>query len=72
MLYEIWETASGNRIGAYPSVAAALEIVRRSVRDHGIGYTDTLVLAREDDAGDTVVLSEGKALAEFAAGTVRA
>lgn len=72
MLYEIWETASGNRVGAYSSVEAALDLIRCSVHRHGASYADTLLLAREDDDGHTVILAEGKALADLATGQVRA
>jgi hypothetical protein len=67
MLYELWETKSHNRIGAFPSPEAAIELVRRAVERHGSGYTDTLVLAREDDEGDTELIAEGADLAKLAA-----
>jgi hypothetical protein len=66
MLYEIWETASGNRVGAYASMSAALDVIHRSVEKHGASYADTLILAREDDDGETELLAEGADLVKMA------
>ncbi len=66
MLYEIWEAGSGNRVGAWASVDAALTLVLRSVEQHGPHYADSLMLAREDDEGDTEVLAEGQELVKMA------
>jgi hypothetical protein len=66
MLYEIWETGSRNRVGAFASLEAALTLVRRSVEKHGASYADTLALAREDEEGDTEVLAEGAELVKMA------
>ncbi len=67
MLYEIWETKSRNRVGAFASLDAALALVCRSVEQHGPRYAETLMLAREDDQGDTELLAEGAALMNMAA-----
>ena len=66
MTYELWETRSGNLMGAFASQAEALGALRRVIDIHGTEYVETLVLALEDDAGETTVLGEGQALAELA------
>jgi hypothetical protein len=67
VLYEIWETESRNRVGAFTSIEAALSLVRRSVETHGASYVDSLVLALEDDEGETELIAEGPELAKMAA-----
>jgi hypothetical protein len=66
MLFEIWDTGSRNRVGAFTSLEAALTLVLRSVEKHGAHYADTLMLAREDEAGDTELLAEGAELIAMA------
>jgi hypothetical protein len=62
MVYEIWETTSRNCVAAFPTLGEALALIRQSVEQNGDQYTDTLVLAREDDEGDVTLVSEGAAL----------
>ena len=66
MTYELWEIRSGNLMGAFPSQEEALGELRRAIDLHGTEYADTIVLALEDDTGETTTLAEGKALAELA------
>jgi hypothetical protein len=63
--YELWETRSGNLMGSFASEAEALAVVRDAIRQHGRGYAETLILAREDDE-ETVTLAEGAGLADLA------
>ncbi len=39
--YEIWEAAAGNCVGMYPTLEAALSVVRESVDAYGKVYTET-------------------------------
>jgi len=66
MLYEIWEAGSRNRIGAFTSLEAALALVRQSVEQHGARSAAMLLLAREDEAGETELLAEGAELMAMA------
>ena len=65
MTYELWETRSGNLMGAFTSQQEALNAVRRAIDLHGPHYTRTVVLAVEDETGETTTLAQGKALAEL-------
>ena len=55
-MYELWDTDSGNLVGAYGSERAALEAVR------GMSQVEHLALAREV-GGQTRPIAEGAALA---------
>jgi hypothetical protein len=57
MTYELWDTDSGNLLGAYESERAALDAVRALTR------VPHLALAREDAEGRTVPIAQGAALA---------
>lgn len=65
--YELWDTASSNLVGSYPTRKAALAVVRNAVREHGPGVFDTIALGGEDDRGNVVPIAQGRALVELAA-----
>jgi hypothetical protein len=43
-IFELWDTASRNLIGAYESEVDALGFVRAYVAEHGPGYPSSWVL----------------------------
>lgn len=62
MNFEIWDIRSGNVLGSWGSQAEALRLVRELFDTHGTTAIRELVLAREDDTGETVTLAEGTEL----------
>lgn len=61
--YELWNTSSGNIMGAFETEAAALEIVRKGIAAHGLSYTDHLMLGYEDSAGRSRKIADREELA---------
>ena len=51
-LFELWDGASRNLIGAYESEADALAFVHAYVTEHGPAYPSSWVLLWDDDAAD--------------------
>ncbi len=49
--YELWNTRTGNIVGAFDSEDAALEAVRQAVESYGRDYAEHLLLGREDRHG---------------------
>jgi len=66
MIYELWETSSGNLVGTYTTEREALDIVQLGIERHGPHYADTFLLGYEDLHGEAHVLAEGRALADRA------
>jgi hypothetical protein len=66
MTFALWDLETGNLVGAYDSVEAALAVVRRAIQTHGPAYVDPLALVRENSRGRSKVLAEGAALVEYA------
>jgi hypothetical protein len=64
VIYEIWDTETGNIIGAYASERDALTVVAKAITDYGAEYVGAWVLRRTDDTSDPVL--EGPELAERA------
>ena len=52
IVYELWETRSGNLISSFESESAALASVARSVHSLGPGSVATVALVRLDDEDD--------------------
>lgn len=63
--YELWNTQTGNLVGAFETEDAALETVRKAVESHGPAYVDSLLLGHEDDDGCSKKIARGAALAEL-------
>jgi hypothetical protein len=63
MTYELWNTQTGNAIGAFDSEADALATVRALLERRGRGYADRLALGYEDDCGRSMQIAEGQELA---------
>jgi hypothetical protein len=62
--YELWNMASGNLAGVFPSEDEALEAVVR----HGESYVQNLALGLENTRGRSRVIASGRDLVERAAG----
>ena len=65
MIYELWETSTGNLIGSYDSEQEALEIVRAAVDADGPSAADSILLGLEDGGASSFV-AEGTDLVELA------
>ena len=74
MVYELWDGETANIVGAFESEAAAIAAVGRALQEQGPAYVASLVLGRENEDGDSVLISTGSDLVErataFLAGTV--
>jgi hypothetical protein len=68
MVFELWELATGNRIGEYETEADALRDVLGAIRSSGAQRIETLLLDAVDSDGRTRVIAEGTALAKRALG----
>jgi hypothetical protein len=68
MKYEVWEQTAGNLVGVYPTLEAALGVVRDSVKAHGDGYAATWLLASADEAGEGDLIAGGTELVTMACG----
>ncbi len=66
--YEIWEAAAGNCVGIYPTLEAALRVVRESVNAYGKEYAETWLLGTGDEASGGSYIAEGRALVGLARG----
>ena len=65
MSYEVWDTQSGNLVGAYRTEREALQVVRELVQLNGRDYGEGLALLREDRSGSVTGVAEGAALVEW-------
>lgn len=65
-MYELFDTESGNVIGAYDSEREALEILKSAIEAYGPSYADALVLGVRDRAGRPKAIAQGRALAQLA------
>lgn len=66
MIYELWETETGNLVGTYETEQDALGLVRDTIQCYGAQYVDSLLLGCEDEKGYSTFIAEGQALAERA------
>jgi hypothetical protein len=62
-IYELWDMASRNQIGAFSTEAEALLAVVEVIDKNGVEYVDALSLGKEDHRGRSKMLSSGRALA---------
>ena len=65
-VYELWDSATRNLLGTFPSEEAALAVIRGLLQKHGPGAVAGLFLGREDEAGRSTLLAEGNALVKRA------
>lgn len=61
-MYELWDRASGNRLGEFPTPVEALVLVCEMAEKDGEQIIDALVLGMEDETGATMRLIEGREL----------
>lgn len=66
MIYELWDTRSGNVVGTFATKAEALAIVRDTVVLHGQVMGERFLLGQEDKAGRSRQIAEGKELIALA------
>jgi hypothetical protein len=62
LTYQLWDTESGNAVGAYESESAAMLIVQNTYAEHGAQYVESLLLARSDTRDHLEVIADGEAL----------
>lgn len=66
VIFELWDIASSNLLGTYPTKEEALEAVRSIIVADGPNTLSALLLAGEDDRGRSVTIASGAKLAELA------
>ncbi len=66
LTYELWNIASGNRVGEFESQDEALASVRRTMHQHDASMIETLALGYEDEDGEGEVIAHGADLAALA------
>jgi hypothetical protein len=68
MVFELWNHASGNAVGEFDTIEAALTVVRAEFVAHGRAYLDewTLVVT---DGQETQSIAAGDALVTLAGGS---
>lgn len=49
MVYELWETESGNLMGSYLTQQEALSVVREAIALHGQAYVESIALVAESE-----------------------
>ena len=65
-MYELWETRSGNLVGAYETYAEALDVVRQAAEKHGSWAVRSLSLEEADGEGAGQLLASGSYLESIA------
>jgi hypothetical protein len=63
---ELWDTATSNLVGTYPTQEAALTVVRDAVAKHGPRVFADIALGREDQQGELIPVAQGDALVQLA------
>ena len=66
MLFELWDTDTGNIVNTYPTREAALAVVRKAIATYGREYVESWALSCTDCGEDEETILEGAALAERA------
>ena len=62
MIYDLWDTSSGNIINTYETEAQALAMVRDLVEVNGVAFADVLSLGFEGEDGSVGIVAEGRDL----------
>lgn len=65
MRYELWDFDTGNFINGYPSLEAALEIVRTAHQRDGDETLEGLTLLEVDPNGDSRMVARERELLEL-------
>jgi len=69
VLYEVWDTCSGDLAGTFATEEAALGVVRDAVARYNATYAEYFLLVEADDAQGSRRVAEGKALVILALAT---
>jgi hypothetical protein len=64
--FELWNSESGNLLGAFATERDALAAVREAVQRNGPSYGHGLALGREGSRGDSRIVARGQALVDRA------
>jgi hypothetical protein len=64
--YELWNTRTGNLVGAFETEDAALAAVRQALEAYGPEYAERLLLGREGRNGRSRKIADRAALVERA------
>lgn len=62
----LWDTDTGNMVGAFDTEAEALSVVQHALRTDGAADVESLALVHETEQGEMTVLAEGTGLAQRA------
>ena len=62
MIYDLWDTSSGNIINTYVTESEALAMVRDLVDANGAAFAEALSLGFEADDGSMGIIAEGREL----------
>lgn len=63
--YELWDLGSGNAIGEYDRLDAALAVIRKNLRQHGPSAVEGIALIEFDDRGRDRVRAQGEELIQL-------
>ena len=63
MTYELWDFETGNATGEYPSLLAALEVIRDAVKRDGEATLDGLALIEVHADGERQLIAQEHGLA---------
>lgn len=66
MIYELWDSASGNAIAGFPTEDEALAVVRAEIEAAGRDAVAEWFLRKANGTGRSKLLAEGAALADSA------
>lgn len=66
MVYDLWDSDSGNIIGTYSTRDEALSVVREALAKHGAAYVESLLFGQEDGRGRARAVARGKQLVQLA------
>jgi hypothetical protein len=66
VIYDLWDSETGNIIAVFDTKAEALSVVREALSRHGEEYVESLLLGQEDSRGHTSPLAQGKDLVRLA------
>ncbi len=70
MIYDLWDTSSGNIINTYETEGQALAMVRELIEANGATIADALSLGYEGDDGSMGIVAEGRDLEQRAMAAV--
>ena len=65
VIYDLWDSQSGNIIGTFTTKEGALSVVRKALSTHGAAYVETLLFGQEDRRCRTRANAQGRELVEL-------